>query len=458
MIDLNKIKQLYFVGIGGIGISAVAGIMQKQNFLVQGSDGAETEIVANLRSRGIMVDVPHLAKHITAEIDLVCYSVAVPIDNPERLRAKELGIPELSYPELLGLLIKEKWGIGISGTDGKTTTTAMLAKILIEAQFDPTVVLGSKAKFLEDNWRMGESKYFVFESDEYRRAFVNYNPQIAVITNIGLDHLDYYKNQDDYLEAFSSYLKRIPQAGFIIINNDDDNSIAVALKCQAKLVTFGINNPADFRVKEIKIEAGCQKFMVMERGSIGSLITLPLPGQYNVANALAAIATARQLGVEWQVISAALADFGGLWRRFEKLGYCDQALVIADYAHTPDAVAKAIRATNDFYKNKKVLTVFQPHQYARTKKLFSNFVEAFSEAQKVLLPDIFYVAGRENPADYDVSSQKLAEAIGAKGIDILATGDLLASEEKIRLLADKYDVILLLGAGNIYEVAKKLVQ
>jgi UDP-N-acetylmuramate--alanine ligase len=177
-----------------------------------------------------------------------------------------------------------------------------------------------------------------------------------------------------------------------------------------------------------------------------------------VSNALASIATARTLGIDWDVIIKALDGFGGVWRRYEKLGHCGKALVIADYAHTPDAVAKVIKATNDFYKDKKILTVFQPHQYGRTKKLFSGFVEAFDEAQKVVLPDIFYVAGRENPADFDVSSEKLGLEVALRGVEVEAPGDLVESEARIRELADDFDVILILGAGNVYEIAKNLVK
>ncbi len=458
MIDLNKVNKIYFIGIGGIGISAVAGIMHVRSFIVEGSDAAETDIVSDLRAHQIPVHVPHNADHLSNLIDLVVYSVAVPETNVELIRAKELGLPTLTYPQLLGLLIEKKFGIGISGTDGKTTTTALLAKMLIDAEFNPTVVLGSKANFLEDNWRVGESEYFVFEADEYRRAFDNYTPKLAVITNIGLDHLDYYTDQVDYTGAFKSYLKKLPKDGFAIINNDNDNAIEAALKCSANVVTFGLEKPADFAVTEIEVKDGRQEFSVMEFGTAQATISLPLPGKYNVANSLAAIAAARTLGVSWDSIIKSLDGFQGVWRRFETLGQCGRAKVIADYAHTPDAVAKVIKATKDFYPDKKILTVFQPHQYARTKKLFDGFVEAFDEAASVILPDIFYVEGRENPADFDVSSEKLGLEVALRGVAVEAPGDLVQSETRIRELANEFDVILILGAGNVYEIAKNLVK
>lgn len=458
MIDLNKVNKVYFIGIGGIGISAVAGIMHVRNFIVEGSDAAESDIVQDLRLHQIPVAVPHSAEHITNEIDLAVYSVAVPEDNVELVRVKELGITTITYPQLLGLLIEKKYGIGVSGTDGKTTTTALLAKILIDAEYNPTVVLGSKAEFLSDNWRVGESDYFVFEADEYRRAFDNYTPNLAVITNIGLDHLDYYADQADYTGAFKTYLKKLPKDGFAIINNDNDNVIEAALKCPATVVTFGVEKAADFAVAEIGVKDGRQEFSVMEYGTAQATISLPLPGKYNVANALAAMAAARTLGVSWESIVKSLDGFKGVWRRFETLGQCGRAQVIADYAHTPDAVAKVIKATKDFYPDKKILTVFQPHQYARTKKLFNEFVEAFDEAASVILPDIFYVEGRENPADFDVSSEKLGLEVALRGVAVEAPGDLVQSEARIRELAKDFDVVLILGAGNVYEIAKNLVK
>ena len=458
MIDLNKINKAHFIGIGGIGISAAAGILHCKNFLVSGSDAQESEIIGDLRARGIKVDVPHDAINIHDDIDLIVYSVAVPADNPERIRAKELLIPELTYPELLGLMLKDKYGIGVSGTDGKTTTTAMLAKIMIDAGLDPNVVLGSQADFLEGNWRCSDNEYFVFESDEYRRAFDNYNPKIAIVTNIGLDHLDYYYDAEHYLGAFKKYLAKLPADGIAIINNDDERSKIAVADCPEKIVTFGLKDSADYCVNNIRIVDGRQEFSVMENGSVSATISLQLPGMYNISNALAAIAAVRQLGVGWEEIAKAIDGFKGVWRRFERLGHSGRAEVIADYAHTPPAIKQVIEGLKEFFSGKKVLFVFQPHQYARTKNLFSEFVTAFDGAEKVLLADIFYVAGRERPEDFNVSSASLAVEIAKRRVDVEASGDLTATEARIRELADQFDVIMILGAGNIYEVARNLVK
>lgn len=456
MIDLSKINKVHFIGIGGIGISAAAGILQSRSFIVSGSDAQETEIIATLRQRGIQVYVPHRAEAVDEETGLVVYSVAVPADNPERLKARELKIPELTYPELLGQLINSKYGIGVSGTDGKTTTTAMIAKILIDANLDPSVVLGSRAEFLDGNSILGQSKYFVFEADEYRRAFDNYQPQIAVVTNIGVDHLDYFKDGEDYLDTFKKYLNKLPTTGVAIINADDTRSAEAVINCSAKLVTYGINQSADYLATNIRLANGRQEFEVLENGVAKAIISLHLPGHYNVSNALAAMVLARVLDIDWEVISKSLAGFKGTWRRFDYLGDLGQTKIIADYAHTPPAISLVIKATQEFFPDKKILFVFQPHQYARTKNLFKDFVSAFAEADQALIADIFYVAGRERPEDYDVSSLKLASAISETGVTASYSGDLIETEKRLRELADEFEIIMILGAGDIYEVAKKL--
>lgn len=456
-INLDKINKIYFVGIGGIGISAVAGIAHVKHFLVEGSDATESEIVSDLREHRITVHVPHDAEHINDKISLVVRSVAVPDNNPELIRAQELGIPVITYPQFLGLLLEKKFSIGVSGTDGKTTTTAMIAKLLIDSEKDPTVVLGAKAGFLSDNWRVGDSEYLVFESDEYRRAFANYHPNIAVITNINLDHLDYYKDEADYVSAFADYVAGMPQDGLLVINAEDENCQHVAEKFGGRVVTFALSGGADYTAENIRIDEQRQLFELWRDGELIDEFQLPLPGKHNVADALAAIIVGIELGADLEKMQKSLSEFTGAWRRFQHLGKCGKAEVIADYAHTPDAVAKTIAAAREFYRNGKILAVFQPHQYNRTKNFFDEFASSFAGADKVIIPDIYFVEGRENPADFDVSGEKLAAAIVAQGVDAIYGGSLQDTENKIRELAKDFDLVLVLGAGDIYEVAKGLV-
>src|SRR3989344_2902488 len=290
MIDLSKINKIHFIGIGGLGLSAVARILNQSGQEVAGSDAVESEITVQLEKEGINVFISQSADHIPLDADLVVYTVAISENNPERQRAAELNIPQLTYPELLGLLMVGKFGIGISGTDGKTTTTAMLGKIFLTADLDPTIVIGSKVDYLGGNSRAGEDKYFIFESDEYKKAFHNYQPQIAAITNIRADHLDVYKDLEEIKSAFAYYLNRVPEDGLIVVNNDDANSLEVVSGVKAKVITYAIDADADIKAVDISYKEGRQKFNVLRNNEVLGEVRLIIPGRYNVYNALAAIA------------------------------------------------------------------------------------------------------------------------------------------------------------------------
>ncbi|MEK7072496.1 MAG: UDP-N-acetylmuramate--L-alanine ligase, partial [Patescibacteria group bacterium] len=412
MVDLSKINKVFFIGIGGIGISAAARILQQMGKDVSGSDMTASEITSQLQLEGINVFIPQKAANIPVDADLVVYTVAVNLDNPEKKQADGLGIWQMTYPQLLGLLMKDKVGIGVSGTDGKTTTTAMLGKIFMDADLDPTIVVGSKVDYLGGNSKVGESQYFIFESDEYKKAFHNYYPKIAALTNIRADHLDVYKDLAEIKEAFLYYLKRIPEDGLIVVNNDDANSVEIVASCQAKVISYAIDNSADVKAIDIKYEAGKQKFKVVSGDNLLGEIELNIPGKYNIYNALSAISVSLEEGISFEVIKKSLNDFIGAWRRFEKLGEKDGTQIITDYAHTPEGLKQVMAATDEFYPTSKILFVFQPHQYNRTKNFFDEFVLALKTAENIIISDIFYVAGRENSKDFNISSKLLAQKTG----------------------------------------------
>lgn len=453
IIDLKKITKIYFIGIGGIGISAAARILKQLGKDVSGSDILQSEITEQLISEGISLYIPQKSENIPLDTELIVYTVAVNLDNPELKQAGHLNIPQITYPQLLGLLMEDKIGIGISGTDGKTTTTAMLGQIFMAANLDPTIVIGSKVNYLGGNSRVGESDYFIFESDEYKKAFHNYFPKIAALTNIRADHLDVYKDLEEIKSAFLYYLKRVPTDGLIIVNNDDQNCVALASQCQAILSSYAIDNSADVVATDIRYEQGKQKFKVTFNDELLGEVALNLPGKYNVYNALAAISVALLEGIDFEIIGQALHDFTGAWRRFEKLGVKDGTQIITDYAHTPEGLKQVMIATKDFYPTSKILFVFQPHQYNRTKNFFNEFVLALNPTENILITDIFYVAGRENPHDFDISSKMLAEKSGAE-----YTGNLKDTAEAIKRKINDFDVIMLIGAGDIYNLAKDLLK
>lgn len=456
MSTLNY-KKIFFSGIGGVGVSAAARLLHMQGREVLGSDAAENELIEQLRQEGIKVNVPQVADNISSDVDLFVYTVAVNADNPERQQAQELGIKAMTYPQLLGEMIADQYGIGISGTNGKTSTTALLGLIFTEANLDPSVILGGKAEYLGGNARAGQGKYFIFESDEYRRAFANYSPKMAVVTYVSVDHLDYYKDLNDIKSAFSDYLKRVPAEGFIFVNVDDKNSLEVVNHCSAQVISFGIDNSADIMAKNIRQEHGRQIFDLYYHGENLGQIDLFLPAKYNIYNVLAACGPALQVGIGFDQLKKSIANFKGSWRRFERLGVFGRTEVIADYAHTPDAVSETIAATKEFFPGKKVLAIFQPHQYSRTKNLFTQFTQGFGAADRAWVTDIFFVRGRENPEDFDVSGKKLAaEANGqSDNVEYVAIEDVEKYFENIS--QSEYDIILVLGAGDIYSRVKNIL-
>ena len=457
MLDSFKAKKVFCSGIGGAGLSALARILKHQGVSIGGSDNQSSEIIDQLRQEGITVLVPQTPENIGSDIDIFIHSVAIDNNNPEKRRAEELGLEILTYPQALGRLIDGQYGIGVSGTNGKTTTTAMLGQIFVEAGLDPTVVVGSKVAYLGGNSRVGAGQDFIFESDEYRRAFDCYRPQIAVVTYITADHLDYYQDLAEIKVAFDSYLARVPQDGLIVINADDPNSVALAADKQAKVVSFGIDQPADFSARQIRVGSGRQLFAVYQGNQLLGEISLIVPAKYNIYNALAAIAVAYLRGVDFSVIKKTLEQFKGAWRRFEFLGQLANAEVIVDYAHTPDALEKTIAAAKEFYPQQRLLVVFQPHQFSRTKALFKDFAQALAGAAPSVVVDIFYVAGRERPQDFDINSKKLAVAANQLGGQCQYGGDLIQTEKTIRQQAEKFDIILVMGAGDIYRLAKNLI-
>lgn len=451
--DLSSVNKIFCIGIGGIGISAVARILNQTGKQVSGSDIAESEITSQLEKEGINVFLSQESKNIDVDTDLIVYTVAVGEENPERQRADELSIPQLTYPQLLGILMQGRHGIGVSGTDGKTTTTAMLGKIFVDADADPTIVIGSKVSYLSGNSRLGESKYFIFESDEYGRAFHNYHPQVAALTNVRADHLDVYRDLSDVKRAFVKYLNGVQKDGLVIVNNDDDNSIEVATSSTvANKMTYAIENDADVVASDIRYESGYQVFSVLYKRKLLGEIKLVLPGRYNIYNALSAISIALSEGIDFSIIKTALNSFTGVWRRFEKIGKVLDTEIITDYAHTPEGLTQVIRATKELYKDTNVLFVFQPHQYNRTKNFQKDFVDALKTADDMIVSDIFYVEGRENPNDFDINSKMLAKDAGVE-----YGGDLKQTEKMVREKINDFDVIIFIGAGDIYNLSKKIL-
>ncbi len=428
--------KIHFIGIGGIGISSLARYFFAKGHQVRGSDINDSELIQSLKKEGIEVIIgPHTTKNIQKNIDLVIHTPAVSSNNPEMKKAKKERIKVLSYPETLGELTKDHFTITVSGTHGKSTTTAMLALVLVEAGLDPTVIIGTKLKeFNGSNFRIGKSKYLLIEADEYKESFLNYHPRIIAITNIDKDHLDHYGNLDNIIKAFRTYFKRLCRGGKIVANGDDLNTVEI-LKENKKAIFYSINQKEAVAIRQL----------------------LKVPGSHNVSNALTAYKVANLLGIDKDKILNSLSKYRGAWRRFEifKTGY-KKILLVSDYAHHPTEIEKTLEAAREKYPKKRILCVFQPHQYKRTQYLFDDFIKALKNApvNKIILSEIYEVTGREeSKITENVSSRKMAKAVGKRVIYKKAIKDI---ELYLKRNAREGDVIIIMGAGNIYDLFLKM--
>jgi len=458
--DIRKIKKLHCIGIGGIGISAVARFFLAQGVEVSGSDVVLSDELTSLSNHGAHVFFLQSEKNISEGVEVVVYSPAVPEDNVERQEAKKRGLPTLSYPEMLGKIMSLYDGIAVSGTNGKTTTTALLGKFLEEGGCDPTVIIGGRVPGWDNNLRLGSGDLFVAEGCEYKRSMLNLCPKVIVLTNIEEDHLDYYKDINDIVDAFTEYVLKLKEEDLLVYNMDDRNCRDVALKTSAKKISFGLSSDADIYAQDITNSFTQQSFEIVAFGkNLGKFVT-KLPGVFNIYNILAASAVAFDIGMESVSIQRVLDNFGGTWRRFEKVGEIDNAVVFSDYAHHPTAIRGTLLGIRQFFPNKKILAVFQPHHQNRTIKLFDDFAMSFLEADEVIVSEIYHVCGREGEGEEDkISSEKLVAAIKEHnpGKEILYAENIKVAERLARERSKDFDIILVMGAGDIDEVARKLV-
>ncbi|MBU1702912.1 UDP-N-acetylmuramate--L-alanine ligase [Patescibacteria group bacterium] len=421
---LQKARKIHCIGINGSGLSALAGILSENGKTITGSD-----------SNGIA----HHEANITDELDLVIYSAAISQDNVEIMAAKKFNLPLLSYPEALGFLTDQYTTIAICGTHGKTTTTAMVATILMDI-IDPTVILGSNIhEFGDSNYRCGKSEYLIIEACEYQRHFLNYHPDFITITNIEIDHLDYFLDENDYRSAFESFIARLPRNGRIIANFDDKN---VRNLCE------GLASLAN-RPKVLFFDKYNPYFNKMD---------LSIPGHHNIYNAIASLETARQItDINIDQAIKKLNGFMGAGRRFETFKRSDGKIIIDDYAHHPTAIKATLAAARDkFGPDSRILCVFQPHQYSRTIKLFNDFATSFGLADEVIIPNIYQV--RDNLKDISrTSPEKLAIEISKHHKKASYGFGLDKTLYDIQNRINDFDVIIIMGAGDITRLTKSLI-
>ena len=449
-------KKLHAIGIGGIGVSAVARFFRARGWEVVGTDVSTSEVTDSLEQLGIRVVAGHHPELITKSTNLVVYSAAVPEDDPERIRARNLEIQSLAYPEALSLMMEDHFGIAISGTNGKTTTTAILGILLETAGLDPTVVVGGSVSAWKGNLRLGRGDTFVAEACEYRRHMMKLSPQMIVLTNIEADHLDYYQDLADIESAFTDYVKKLGEEDVLVFNADDPVLRRVVRESKARLIAYGADKQSMVQLTATQTIGGMQYISANVLGMPTTFETV-LPGRYNAYNILAAVSAAVALGIKPDKVRAGVAAFQGSWRRFEQVGTFTGHPVISDYAHHPTAVRGALGAARERYPKGKVLAVFQPHQENRTRMLFDEFIESFAGADTLIIEEIYEVAGREQDG-HRVSSKDLIREVRERGGvgEVLYAKDGEAVLKLVKRLAPMHNVILFMGAGDIDRAARDL--
>jgi UDP-N-acetylmuramate--alanine ligase len=453
-MNINKHKKIHFIGIGGIGVSGLARILLELGKEISGSDLVGSAITDELKKLGATIIIgKHQTRNVPVDCDTVIYTNAAKKSNPEYKKAIKLKKYLASYPEYVGHVLKNYIPIVVVGTHGKSTTTSMLAKIFLEAQLDPTILVGTKISECDgSNARLGLGRHFIVEGDEYKAAFLNYTPVGLIINNIEADHLDFYKNLTGVIKAFTKLITSVPKGGFVIANADDQNIEKILSKAKCRVITFGLEK-GDYRALHVVQHGEITRFAVqgLERFDLA----IRVPGLHNVRNALAACIMALSFGIKHETIQKALLNYTGAWRRFEVKGEKDGLVVVDDYAHHPTEIKATLAAARKFFPNKKIWCIFQPHSGDRTKQLFNDFVTSFRDCDCLIMTEIYRVAGRER--DTKISSKKLSEVIKKTH----ANTQFIANYKKVpALIKDKLghaDVVITMGAGTITEISNQFL-
>ncbi len=447
----HKIDKIHFVGIGGIGMSGIAEVLLNLGFKVSGSDLRKTDTTERLEQLGARIFYGHREENVQ-DVDVVVVSSAVKFDNPEIQKAKELFVPVIQRAEMLAELMRIKYSIAVAGAHGKTTTTSLVSSILGYAGMDPTCVIGGKLNSLGSNAKLGDSKFLVAEADESDGTFLLLFPTIAVATNIDLEHLDFYKDIDEIKTAFLTFLNKVPFYGLDIICIDNANLQGLIPQLKRRYMTYGLSKQADLRAENITYKWFETTFRVVHRGEDLGDITLSLPGIHNVVNALAACGVAIELDIPFITVKEALKNFSGIQRRLE-IKWDGNIKLIDDYGHHPTEIRATLSAIRKMWKG-RIVVVFQPHRYTRTKALMHEFVTSFNEADVLIVTEI-YPASEEKIEGITghVLSEKI-KASGHKNVIFAPTKEDAA--EKVLQLARDGDVVITLGAGDLYKIGERL--
>lgn len=462
----RRINNIHFVGIGGTGMSGIAEVLHNLGFTITGSDLLKNEATNRLVNLGIQIAYSHIADNV-AYCDAIVASTAVAYDNIELVVARQRRIPIIHRSEMLAELMRFKYGVAVAGSHGKTTTTSLIATILAEAKCDPTFVVGGKLNKFSANAKLGTGEFFVAEADESDGSFLKLNPLLAVITNIDNDHLSNYDGKFDNLKkAFLEFIHRLPFYGLVVVCKDDPIIYSMLGSISRPLLSYGFSAQSDVRALDYKQKEHVSVFQVELPGETNARkITLNLPGKHNVLNALAAIAVARELNIDFEVISHALMNFHGTDRRFQIHGEFiinhNKFLLLDDYGHHPEEIKAVFAAIREGWSNRRIIIVFQPHRYSRTQQLFMDFVNVLSQADRIILLDIYSAGEQEIP---NISSDKLSSLINhshSNKVRVISKQQHSNLEYLLLLELNKIiqdgDILLMQGAGDVGKLTEKLI-
>jgi UDP-N-acetylmuramate--alanine ligase len=457
-------KRYHLIGAGGIGMSGLAALLIKNDAVVTGSDQMSSEVTKNLCRLGADIKIGHNAENLDPRTDVVVTSAAVKEDNPELQLARERSCRTSKYAEMLGEIMNIYEGIAVAGTHGKSTTSGWLTYLLKQTGIDTNYIIGAEISQLGSSSGVADSRYFVAEACEYDRSFLNLRPKIACILNIEQDHLDYYKNEAEIIEAFAKFARGTKPDGVIIANGQDENVQKILMDSRfhgndsfIHFETFGLDKNCDFYAENISLEKGLYSFDIFYKGDLLGTTRISLPGKHNIFNALAVTAMAANLGLEPESIPEMLGEFTGMDRRLMLKGLFNDITVLDDYAHHPTEIRASLAAIREKYQPKRLWCIFQPHQYSRTRFLLDDFAESFKLADITIVPDIYFV--RDSQASKkEVNAQILVARIKENGSEALFIEGFGAICDYLQSNVTAGDIIVTMGAGDIWKVADEYIQ
>lgn len=455
-INFNQPIHVHFIGIGGISMSALAEILLQEGFTISGSDSKASDLTASLEAKNVHIFYEQIASNISSDIDLVVYTAAIREDNPEYMEVVKQNIPMLTRAQLLGQIMDNyQNSIAVAGTHGKTTTTSMMSQILLDADTDPTISVGGILPSIQGNLRVGNSEVFISEACEYTNSFLNFHPKYSIILNVEAEHLDFFKDLDDIRNSFRIFASNTLDHGVTIINGEIPNWQELVAGQPQKIITYGFDPSFDYYATDIQFnEKACATYTVMKQDNPLFSVSLGVPGRHNISNSLAVIALSCEMKLSKEAILSGLNHFSGANRRFQYKGQVNGVTVVDDYAHHPTEINATLTAAAN-YPHERLVVAFQPHTYSRTKAFLPEFAEVLSQADVVVLADIY--AARETNT-YGVSSQDLLNLLKEKGCEAYYFPSFEEIEEFLLKNSLNGDLLITMGAGNIVEIGESLLK